>query len=136
VMSLVKRGSPSIRPNEENSPYFESGKGLRQGDPPSPLLFNLVEDVFSRMLVKAAANGHITGLLGALYPEGIVSLQYADDTLLFLEHNYIAASHLKWLLMCLEKLSGMNINYHKSDVTPINLNEKESQNYLLKNILL
>jgi hypothetical protein len=58
-----------------------------------------------------------------------VSLQYADNTLLFLEHNYIAASHLKWLLMCFEKLSGVKINYHKSDLTPINLNEEESQNY-------
>jgi hypothetical protein len=103
VMILVKRGSLSIRLNEENSPYFKSGKGLSQGDLLSPLLFNLVVDVFSRMLVKVAANGHITGLLGALYPEGIVSLQYVDDTLLFLEHNYITASHLKWLLMCLKK---------------------------------
>jgi hypothetical protein len=52
VMSLVKGGSLSIRLNEENSPYFKPGKGLRQGDPLSPLLFNLVVDVFSRMLAK------------------------------------------------------------------------------------
>jgi hypothetical protein len=31
--------------------------------------------------------------------------------------------------MCFENLSGMKINYHKSDLTPINLNEEESQNY-------
>jgi hypothetical protein len=31
--------------------------------------------------------------------------------------------------MCFKKLSGMKINYHKSDLTPINLNEEESQNY-------
>jgi hypothetical protein len=52
VMSLVKGGSLSIRLNEENIPYFKPGKGLRQGDPLSPLLFNLVVDVFSRMLAK------------------------------------------------------------------------------------
>jgi hypothetical protein len=70
----VTGGSLSIRLNEENSLYFKPGKGLRQEDPLSPLLFNLVVDAFSRMLVKVATNGHITGLLGTLYPEGIISL--------------------------------------------------------------
>jgi hypothetical protein len=60
---------------------------------------------------------------------GVLSLKYADDTVLFLEHNYRAACHLKWLLVCFEKLSGMKISYHKSDLTSINLNEEESRNY-------
>jgi hypothetical protein len=47
------------------------------------------------MFIKADANGHITDLLGTLYPEGLISLQYVDYILLFLEHNYIAATHLK-----------------------------------------
>jgi hypothetical protein len=50
-------------------------------------------------------------------------------SLIFLEHNYIAASHLKWLLVCFERLSGMKINYHKNDLTPINLDGEEGQNY-------
>jgi hypothetical protein len=65
---LSEGGSLFIRLNEENSPYFKRGKGLRQGGPLSPLLFNLVLDVFSRMLVKAVVNGHITGLMGSLHP--------------------------------------------------------------------
>jgi hypothetical protein len=95
VMSLVKGGSISIRLNDENNPYFKPGKGLRQGGPLSPLLLNLVIDVFTRMLVKAANKGCIIGLLSSLYSEGVISLQYGDDTLLFLEHNYKFASHLK-----------------------------------------
>jgi hypothetical protein len=91
----------------------------------SPLLFNLVIDVFSRMLGKVAGKGYITGLLSTLYPEGVISLQYAYDSLPFLEH-YLAAGHLKWLLVCFERLSGMKINYHKSDLTPANLDEEES----------
>jgi hypothetical protein len=87
-MSLVRGceggGSISIRLNGESSSYFNPGKWLRQGDPLSPLLFNLMVDVFTRMLSKAASKGHIIGLLSSIYLEGIISLQYADDTLLFL----------------------------------------------------
>jgi hypothetical protein len=32
-------------------------------------------------------------------------------------------------MACFEKLSGMKINYHKSDLTPINLEEEEIQEY-------
>jgi hypothetical protein len=46
--------------NDENNPYFKPSKGLRQGDPLSPLLFNLVVDVFTRMMVKAANMGYIS----------------------------------------------------------------------------
>lgn len=68
--------------------YFVGGKGLKQGDPIFPLLFNLVADVFSKMLIKASHHGLISGLLTNIVPEGVISLQYADDTLLFLEDSY------------------------------------------------
>jgi hypothetical protein len=48
-------------------------------------------------------------------------------TLLFIEHDYISACHLKWLMACFKQLSGMKINYHKSDLVPINLVEEEIQ---------
>jgi hypothetical protein len=129
VMKLVQGGSTSISTNNENSAYFQSRKGLRQGDPLSPLLFNLVVDVFTRLLIKAARKGYIAGLMDSLYPEGVISLQYVDDTLLFLKHDYQDACHLKWLLVCFEQLSGVKINYNKSDMVPINLNEEETQMY-------
>ena len=66
-----------------NGPYFTVGKGLRQGDPLSPLLFNLVVDVFTKMLTKACTQGLISGLLTNVVEGGIVSLQYANDTILW-----------------------------------------------------
>jgi hypothetical protein len=121
-------GSISIRMNEKNSVYFKPGKGLRQGDPLSPLLFNLVVDAFTRMLIKATHRGYISGFMNDMYPEGVISLYYANDTLLFLSHGNDFASHLKWLMIYFEKLSGMRINYHKSDLILINL-EEETQTY-------
>jgi hypothetical protein len=42
------------------------------------------------MLMKAADHGLISGLLPELFEGGIIGLQYADDTLLFLETNFVA----------------------------------------------
>jgi hypothetical protein len=128
-MALVKNGSIAIRINDSNSGYFRPGKGLRQGDPLSPLVFNRVADVFARILIRAAKRGRITGLLTSLYLKGIISLHYADDTLLFQDHDFQAACHLKWLMVCFEHLSRMRINYHKSDMIPINLDEGEANQY-------
>jgi hypothetical protein len=55
---------------------------LKQGDPSSPILFNLVVDVFTKMLSKAAARW-ISGLFPQVAPGGVISLQYADETILF-----------------------------------------------------
>jgi hypothetical protein len=47
----------SVMVNGEESPTFKTSKGLRQGDPLSPLLFNLVVDALTRMLAKASSGG-------------------------------------------------------------------------------
>jgi len=106
VNCVVRGGSLSIRPNDEDSTYFKTGKGLRQGDPLSPLLFNLVADVFTKMLMKAGGAGLISGLLPEICPGGVISLQYADDTLLFLQNNLEKARNFKCILSCFEQLSG------------------------------
>ena len=54
ILSLVKGGSVCVRLNDENNSFFTPGKRLRQGGPLSPLLFNIVVDVFTKMLIKAA----------------------------------------------------------------------------------
>jgi hypothetical protein len=98
-MKLVRGGSIAIRFNDINSPFFKPSKGLRPGDPLYPLLFNLVVDVFTRMLMKVAGKGYITGLMNTLYLEGVINLQYADDTILFLQKDTQVACHLKWLMV-------------------------------------
>jgi hypothetical protein len=36
---------------------------------------------------------------------------------------------LQWRITFFEKISEMRINFHKSDLTPVNLDEEETQNY-------
>jgi hypothetical protein len=74
----------------------------------------------------------VFGLLPQVTTGGIISLQYADDTLLFLENDLEKASTLKWLLVCFEKISGMKINYDKSDLITIGLDD-DRVNGLQKN---
>jgi hypothetical protein len=50
--------------------FFDTHKGLRQGDPLSSLLFNLVSDPLATMLKNAKREGQIRGLVPNLM-EGV-----------------------------------------------------------------
>jgi hypothetical protein len=115
---LVIGGSVSVTINGEKSHTFKTGKGLRQEDHLSPLLFNFVGDVLYKMLDRAARKGLISGLLGDFRPGGVMALLYADDTLFFSSANERCLRNLKRVLMLFERVSGMRINFHKVCVCP------------------
>jgi hypothetical protein len=50
IISMIKQitqgGSVGVKVNDVEGDFFLTGKGLRQGDPFAPLLFNFVVDVF------------------------------------------------------------------------------------------
>ena len=122
-------GSVGVKINGVEANYFLTGKGLRQGGPLSPLLFNLVVDVLSKMLSKAASDKLISGLCSDLIPNGVICLQYADDTILFLEKSVQCTKNMKMILTCFEQVSGMRINYSKSEIIPIGLSPEETHSY-------
>ena len=45
ITNFVQGGSVGIRVNDDIGHYFQTRKGLRQGDPLSPLLFNIIVDM-------------------------------------------------------------------------------------------
>ncbi|XP_078156117.1 uncharacterized protein LOC144551891 [Carex rostrata] len=44
-----------------------------------------------------------------------------DDTLLFLKADKVVLTHIRWLLVAFENVSGLKINYDKSEMYPLNL---------------
>jgi hypothetical protein len=120
---LVLNGSVSVMSNGGESSTFKTGKGLSQGDPLSPLLFNLVGDILNKMIKKVVGKKHVSRLLESCVPGGILALQYANDTLLFSSCDKIALRNLKIVLMMFEKVSEMRINFNKSEFIPLNLED-------------
>ena len=96
--------------------YFQTKKGLRQGDPLSPMLFNIVVDMLAILIERAKTDGQIAGVVPHLVDGGLSILQYADDTILFMEHDIEKAMNLKLILSAFEQLSGLKINFHKSEL--------------------
>jgi hypothetical protein len=47
---------------------------------------------------------------------GLSILQYADDIVLFLDHDLDKAKNLKLFLCMFEQLSRLKINFHKSEI--------------------
>jgi hypothetical protein len=63
TMSTIQGGKVCVNVNGERSQYFRTYQGLRQGDPLSPILFNLVVDVLRSLMRKAAKKNKIMGLM-------------------------------------------------------------------------
>ncbi|KAM0914187.1 hypothetical protein ACQ4PT_011721 [Festuca glaucescens] len=91
-------------------PYFRSAKGVRQGDPLAPTLFNIIAEALTKMVLKAQENCLLVGLAPDLIPNGVAVLQYAGDTVLCICHEPDKAVNLKLLLYMFELMSGLKIN--------------------------
>jgi hypothetical protein len=74
IMQLVTGGQTAISINGEVDPYFRNKRGVRQGDPISPLLFNFVADALAVILDRAKEAGHIQGVVPHLIPGGVSHL--------------------------------------------------------------
>ena len=91
----------SIMVNGSPSSFFESSRGIRQGDPFSPLLFLLVMEVLTKMLHRTEETGLINGFKARTsLGEGISisHLLFADDTIVFCDAIPEQLLHLRMVL--------------------------------------
>jgi hypothetical protein len=123
ISGLLASSSTQILMNGIPGERIVHQRGLRQGDPLSPMLFILVMDVLSHMVSKAAE-------MGLLQPLSQRALQhcislYADDAVLFLRPEAADIQITMDILQLFGEASGLQTNLQKSNVLPIRCGDDE-----------
>jgi hypothetical protein len=72
--------------------------------------------MLSILIARAKDDGQVGSLIPHLVEGGVSILQYADDAILFMEHDLEKAINMKLLLCIFEQLSGLKINFYKSEI--------------------
>jgi hypothetical protein len=115
--------------NGQPSMEIRHARGLRQGDPLSPLLFILAIDPLQR-IIEAAAN---KGVLKPVLPKAanLRCSLYADDAAIFADPNSLELEHLHKILTFFGDCSGLKINISKTEIFPIRLEDSAVSHLLL-----
>lgn len=106
--------------NGVSGKFFKCKRGVRQGDPLSPLLFVLAAELLQVLINKASVMGLLTKPIPQPTEEFPI-VQYADDTLLLLQADARQLVFLKALLRSFADSTGLSVNYSKSSMYPINV---------------
>lgn len=117
IAALLLTSETRILLNGHESDSFKPARGLRQGNPLSPLLFVLVMDALQGLLAKATS----WGLLAKLDTRRSIpnTSIYADDTIVFLQPIEREATAVNAILQLFGKATGLKTNLSKSALTPI-----------------
>jgi hypothetical protein len=129
IKKVVIEGTLSVKVNDKKGAYFGSHKVVRQGDPFAPFLFNMAANSLAKMISIAQQRGLLTGLADNIVPKGIAMLQYVDDTILLIHDDMEQARNLKLLLYLFEAMSGLKINFDKSEIMLILPDDNKMQCY-------
>lgn len=121
-MSILLNGFPTSE--------FSMSNGVRQGDPLSPLLFNLEVEVLSEMIGRASRSGLLKVIQLGGFSEQINHLHYADDTIIFLSDEVDSVIAIKRILQSFQLLSGLKINFNKSSLFSCSKDEEKIKKYV------
>ncbi|BBN68784.1 TatD related DNase [Prunus dulcis] len=120
IFGCLESANFSIMINGKPRGKFRASRGLRQGDPLSPFLFTLVSDVLSRIIERAQDVNLVHGIVSGHDQVEVSHLQFADDTIFFLDGKEEYWLNLLQMLKLFCDVSGMKINKAKSCILGIN----------------
>jgi hypothetical protein len=72
--------------------------------------------MLATLIFRAKSNGKFRGVVTHLVEDDLSILQYVDDTILFMDHDMLQAKDLKVVHSSFQQLSGLKINFHKSEL--------------------
>lgn len=98
-------------------------RGLRQGDPLSPLLFVIVMEVLNAMIAKVDRRAVLAPLPGSA--SSCRASVYADDLVVFLSPSTQDFNCIRQILDLFAGASGLTTNLDKCVITPISCSHEE-----------
>lgn len=116
ILTILNSANISICVNGKQEGYFKCRRGVRQGDPLSPLLLCIAEEVLSRGITKLVDEGKID-ITSASRHENIPShSMYADDIMVYCKGKMSSLEGLKDLFTSYANCSGQIISVSKSSI--------------------
>nr|XP_027071862.1 uncharacterized protein LOC113696683 [Coffea arabica] len=114
VWWLVSNVGFSVIINGVSNGFFKSSRGLRQGDPLSPVLFVIGAEVLSREIYNLARQGGYVGFRVPRDCPTVTHLAFVDDVIIFSNGSTAALKRIMQVLGAYQRLSGQLVNAHKS----------------------
>ena len=111
--SILVNGSPSVE--------FDLSNGVKQGCPLSPFLFIIAMEPLSALISKMEQADLFKGFRFPNNGLVVSHLNFADDTIFFMDSNQSSLINLVRLLRCFAVVSGLKVNFHKSQVVGVAL---------------
>jgi len=102
---------------------FTVGQGLDKETPCHPLLFVLATDLLHTLLNSTKDLGLLTLPLSLHHNQDFPILQYADDTLIFMQGSSTQFIFQKALLNTFAESTGLRVNYTKSMMVSVNVSQ-------------
>ena len=119
--SIPKLWRCSILLNGVPRKDFHYKRGVRRGDPLSPLLFVMAVDLLQSIVNRAYQQGLFSLPIPNRDMNHFPIVQYADDTLLIMPADARQLFCLKALLQSFALSTGLKVIFHKSCLIPINV---------------
>jgi hypothetical protein len=121
IATILASSSSKVLLNGTPGKKFKHARGLRQGDPLSPMLFILAIDPL-HILIELAAHHNIIQPILPRAARLRCSL-YADDATLFANLDRQELHHINQLLKVFGDCSGLRVNLNKTEIFPIRCTE-------------
>ncbi|XP_057811401.1 uncharacterized protein LOC131025621 [Salvia miltiorrhiza] len=116
ISIIFKSARLSILYNGQLTGYFPCSRGVRQGDPLSPILFGIAEDVLSHLISSCVNSRHLVPMRFSRATNFPTHLFYADDIIIFCNATIRNACKLRQVLNYYEGMSGQKCSQEKSNV--------------------